>query len=143
MEVRESFEIEPPAIQESEIEEVYAADVVVVGAGTSGKAAALAALQAGVRVIQIDKHVTYRYSGGIIAAIDSHLQKQLGIKVDKNRLITALMKWGANKPDQRLLRLWADHSGPMLDWLMEMTDAAGIQNPHVPMAPTGRISYGR
>ena len=127
MEVRESFEIEPPAIPESEIEEVYAADVVVVGAGASGKAAALAALQAGAQVIQIEKHVTYRYSGGIIAAIDSRLQKQLGIKVDKNRLITALMKWGANKPDQRLLRLWADHSGPMLDWLMEMTDAAGIQ----------------
>ena len=127
MEIRESFEIEPPAITESDIEDVLTTEIVVVGAGTAGKAAALAALETGAQVIQIDKHVTYRYSGGIIAAIDSRLQKQLGIEVDKNRLITALMKWGSNKPDQRLLRLWADHSGSMLDWLMEMTDAAGIK----------------
>ena len=100
---------------------------MVVGAGAAGKAAALSAAQDGAAVIQIDKHVTYRYSGGIIAAIDSGLQKRLGIHLDKDRIILALMKWGANKPDQRLIRLWADHSGAMLDWLMEMTDAAGIQ----------------
>jgi len=37
------------------------------------------------------------------------------------------MKWGGNKPDQRLLRLWADHSSAVMDWLIDMTDAEGIQ----------------
>jgi fumarate reductase flavoprotein subunit len=126
VEIRDSFEIEPPPISADEIKETLTTDVVVVGAGTSGKAAALSAAKAGAKVIQIDKHVTYRWSGGIIAAIDSRLQRKLGITVDKEEVIRELMKWGGNKPDQRMIRLWADHSGPVVDWLMDMTDAAGI-----------------
>ena len=125
-EMRDSFEIEPPPISADEIKETITADVLVVGAGTAGKAAALSAAQAEAEVIQIDKHVTYRWSGGIIAAIDTRLQKKLGIRVDKEEVIRELMKWGGNRPDQRMIRLWADHSGPVIDWLMDMTDAAGI-----------------
>ncbi len=125
--IRDSFEIEPPPVPLEEIRDTFTTDVVVVGAGTSGKAAALSAAQAGARVIQIDKHTTYRWSGGLIAAIDSRLQKKLGIKVDKDEVVLELMKWGGNKPDQRLLRLWADHSSAVMDWLIDMTDAEGIQ----------------
>ena len=125
--MRDSFEIEPPPIQPEDIKETFTTDIVVVGAGASGKAAALSAAEAGAKVIQIDKHTTYRWSGGLIAAIDSRLQKKMGIKVDKDEIILELMKWGGNKPDQRLIRLWADHSGTVMDWLMDMTDAEGIQ----------------
>jgi fumarate reductase flavoprotein subunit len=55
------------------------------------------------------------------------LQKKHGVKVDKDRAILELMKYGGNKPDQRLYRLWADNSGAVLDWLTDMTDAAGIK----------------
>jgi fumarate reductase flavoprotein subunit len=101
--------------------------VVVVGAGTSGKAAALTAALAGARVIQIDRHTTFRYSGGHIAAIDSRVQKKLGIQVDKDEACLQLMRWGANYPDQRFYRLWADHSGATLDWVMDMTDPEGVE----------------
>ena len=37
------------------------------------------------------------------------------------------MKYGANKPDQRLIRMWAEGSGKTADWLMDMTDAAGLE----------------
>jgi fumarate reductase flavoprotein subunit len=37
------------------------------------------------------------------------------------------MKWAGNKPDQRFYRLWANNSGPVLDWLMDMSHAAGIE----------------
>jgi hypothetical protein len=80
--IKDSFEIEPPLIPPKDIKETFITDVVVVGAGTSGKAAALSAAEAGAKVIQIDKHVTYRWSGGLIAAVDSRLQKKMGIKVD-------------------------------------------------------------
>jgi fumarate reductase flavoprotein subunit len=81
----------------------------------------------GASVIQIDKHTTFRYAGGHIAAIGSRLQKKLGIEVDKDDVCLQLMKYGANKPDQRLLRLWADNSGAVMDWLMDMTDPLGIE----------------
>jgi fumarate reductase flavoprotein subunit len=124
---RNSIEIELPTIAPEDIKDTFETDVVVVGAGTSGKAAALSAAEVGAGVIQIDKHVTYRWGGGIIAAIDSRLQKKLGVSVDKDEVILELMKWGGNKPDQRLYRLWADNSGPVLDWLTDMTDKEGIQ----------------
>jgi len=125
--IQDSFEIEPGPILPEEIKETFTADVVVVGAGTSGKAAAMTAAQAGARVIQIDKHTMFRWNGGHVAAIDSRLQKKLGIKVDKEEVIRQLMKYGNNMPDQRLVRLWAEHSGEVLDWLMDMTDADGIE----------------
>ena len=99
---KESWEVPPRAISTKKIEETFTTDVVVVGAGTSGKAAALSAAQAGAQVIQIDKHTTFRWAGGHIAAIDSRLQKKLGIEVDKDDVCLQLMKWAGNKPDQRL-----------------------------------------
>jgi len=121
------FVVPQNPIPAEDIEETYNTDVVVVGAGTSGKSAALSAAEAGASVIQIDKHVTYRWGGGMIAAIDSRLQKKMGIVVDKDDVCLQLMKWGANKPDQRLYRVWADQSGAVMDWLMDMTDADGIK----------------
>jgi fumarate reductase flavoprotein subunit len=114
-------------IPAGEIKETHNTDVVVAGAGTSGKAAALSAAEAGAKVIQIDKHVTYRWGGGMIGAIDSRLQKQHGVKVDKDDVCLQLMKWGGNKPDQRLYRVWTDQSGAVMDWITDMTDAAGIK----------------
>ena len=113
-------------IPPEEIKETYTADVIVVGAGTSGKAAALTAALAGAKVIQIDRHITFRYSGGHIAAIDSRVQKKAGVKADVDEICLALMRWGGNYPDQRFYRLWAEHSGPTLDWVMDMTDPEGI-----------------
>jgi fumarate reductase flavoprotein subunit len=37
------------------------------------------------------------------------------------------MKYGANKPDQKLIRMWAEGSGKTADWLLDMTEAAGIE----------------
>lgn len=122
-----SFEVPPPPIPADDIKEIFTADIVVVGAGTSGKAAALTALEEGASVIQIDKYTTFRYAGGHIAAIGSRLQKKLGIEVDKDDVCLQLMKYAANKPDQRLLRMWADNSGAVMDWLMDMADAEGIE----------------
>lgn len=121
------FVVPQKPIPPEDIRETFNTDVVVVGAGTSGKAAALSAAEAGARVIQLDKHVTFRWGGGMIAAIDSRLQKKLGIRVDKDEVCRELMRWGGNKPDQRLYRVWTDRSAEIMDWLMDMTGAAGIR----------------
>jgi len=124
---RWTYELPFDPIPASEIKNTFTADVVVVGAGASGKAAALSAAEGGARVIQIDRHTTYRYGGGMIAAIDSRLMKSLRIMVDKVDVCLQLMRHGGNKPDQRLLRVWADYSGAVMDWLMDLTDPRGVQ----------------
>ena len=135
---RSPFKIPAKTIPQEEIKETINTDVVVAGAGTSGKAAALSAAQAGANVIQIDKHVTFRWGGGMIGAIDSKLQKRLGIKIDKDDVCLQLMKWGGNKPDQKLYRVWADRSGEVMDWLIDLTEADSIQTlPHQWPRPAG------
>jgi fumarate reductase flavoprotein subunit len=124
---KKRFVVPQQPIPSDDIRETCTTDVVVVGAGTSGKAAALSAAEAGAAVIQIDKHVTYRWGGGMIGAIDSRLQKKFGVEIDKDEVCLELMRWGGNKPDQRLYRVWADRSGEIMDWLMDITDADGIK----------------
>ena len=122
------FEVPPPPIPASDIKETLTADVVVVGAGTAGLPAALSAAQAGASVILIEKNVTYRADGGDNTAIDSRIQRAIGLEIDKNKVIRALMRWGGNRPDQRLLELWADNCGKVIDWIMEILDAEGLES---------------
>ncbi len=122
-----SFEFPPNPIPASDIKEQIDVEVVVVGAGIAGLSAALSAGEAGAKTILIEKMASYQARGHDNAFIDSQLQKKLGIEINKDEVILNLMKYGANKPDQRLLRMWADGSGETADWLMDMTDAAGLQ----------------
>jgi fumarate reductase flavoprotein subunit len=122
-----SFEVPPPPIPAKDIKETFAADIIVVGAGASGKAAALTAAESGASVIQIDKHTTFRWSGGHIAMIGSRLQKKLGIEINKDDVCLQLMRYMDNRPNQRLLRLWADNSGAVMDWLLDILEPLGIE----------------
>lgn len=107
--------------------QAFETDVLVVGAGTAGLAAAVSAAETGVRVTLIDKAATFTALGGDNTAIGSRLQKRLGIEIDIDEVVAALMRWGGNKPDARLIRLWAVHCGRVMDWMLDMTDAAGLR----------------
>jgi len=122
-----SFETPPDPIPEKDIKQTISADVIVVGAGVAGMSATLAAVEAGAKVILIEKMRTFQARGYDNAFIGSRLQNKLGIKIDANEVVLNLMKYGANKPDQRLIRMWAEGSGETADWLLDMTDAAGIE----------------
>jgi fumarate reductase flavoprotein subunit len=121
-----SFEISPEPISPAQIQENIEAEVVVVGAGIAGLSAALSAAEAGARTVLIEKMSGVQARGHDNAFIDSRLQKKLGIKIDKDEIILNLVKYCGNRPDQRLIRMWAEGSGQTADWLFNMTDAAGI-----------------
>ena len=122
-----NFETPPVSIPSSNIKKYINAEVVVVGAGIAGLSAALAAAEVGARTILLEKMTTVQARGHDNAFIGSRLQDKLGIKIDKDEIIRNLMKYGANKPDQKLIRMWAEGSGKTADWLLDMTDAAGIE----------------
>jgi fumarate reductase flavoprotein subunit len=133
-----SFELPPPPILAKDIRETVTADVVVVGAGIAGLTAALSAAGAGARTILLEKGPTYNVRGLHNAAIASRLQKRAGIKIDRAQIISTIMEWGAYRSDQKLVKLWADHCDNVMDWLLDMAEAADVQ---VILDPTTKPWY--
>ncbi|HHV34023.1 MAG TPA: FAD-dependent oxidoreductase, partial [Syntrophomonadaceae bacterium] len=122
-----SFETPPAQIPDSEIKETVDADVVVVGAGLAGLCAAVSAAESGAKTVLIEKRETFTARGMHNAAVDSRLQKKLGIKVDKVQAVRDLIRWSGHRVREDLHWLFVNKSGESMDWLMDMTEAAGLE----------------
>lgn len=117
----------PPPIPEDQITKTLTYDVVVVGAGTAGLAAAVSAAEENVNVALIDKKSKYTARGGDNAALNSKLHKQLGIYIDVEEVIKNLMEISSYRADERLIRLWAYNSGKVMDWLIDLCTEVGVK----------------
>ena len=123
---KRSFEISPPPIPAKNIKGKIAADVVVVGAGLAGLTAAGSAAEKGAKTILLEKGDSPSFRGFAIAAINSKLQKEEGIEVDRDHVIRELMTWSGYWADQKVITLWADNCTAAVDWLTDLALAAGI-----------------
>ena len=121
-----SWETSPAAIPDSKIKEKVETEILVIGCGVAGMTAALSANEEKAKVIIVEKYEHYLCRGSDNAAIDSKVQKNLGIKIDKDEVCLALQKYAGNRTDQRLLRMWANNSGRIIDWIADITEPEGI-----------------
>jgi predicted oxidoreductase len=106
----------------------YAADVIVVGAGIAGVAAALELLDRGRRVLLIDRDTEDHLGGlaresfGGIWFADTPLQRRYGIRDSAELGLRDWHAWADFGPDDRWPRAWADayvHRAnfEVFDWL--------------------------
>ena len=125
---------EPPRIEEDEIAQTLRADVVVVGAGIAGVAAARAAAEAGATVLLLEKCSAPQARSGDFAVMDSKVADVWGRRdVDKVQIVNDLMRDMAYKVSQNILRRWAQEAGNAFDWYLE-----GL--PDIPvLATTGQV----
>ncbi len=97
-------------------------DVVVVGAGASGLAAALRAAEQGAKVAVVQKEGSASSQGyeatGLLADNDAATKKAFVSK------LTALCDY---RPKRELLEAWADNSGDAILWFRGILDAAGVE----------------
>ncbi|MGR6835996.1 FAD-dependent oxidoreductase [Syntrophomonas erecta] len=131
-----SFFDPPKPIADSEIKQTVKADVVVIGAGMAGLCAAISAAEEGAKVVLLEKTDDVKFRGYDWGAIDSKMQKSIGNKVDKLRAIQEIMRYGGYKADQKIVSLWANHSGEVADWIMEKAEALGIEPLPIPIDET-------
>jgi len=121
-----SYLIPPAPISAGQIKETVDADVVVVGAGMSGCCAALAAQQSGAKVAVLQKGPMVLTNGAGVAAWNSKVQKENGIEFDVQQAINEWMLDSGNYPDRSVVKVWIDHSGETIDWIIEnVGDKAG------------------
>jgi fumarate reductase flavoprotein subunit len=97
------------------------ADLVVVGAGLAGLAAAITAADAGASVVLIDKHYKAGGSamgaGGSFSAAGSRLQREKGIADTPAMHVEDANRIGRGKADPELLKLYCEHAAPTQAWL--------------------------
>lgn len=97
-------------------------DIVIIGAGGAGLAAAIEGVQNGAKVIVLEKMGvaggnTTSATGGLNAA-ETKIQKELGIEDTKEQFYADTMKGGYNKNDPALVRKMVDKAAETVDWLM-------------------------
>ncbi|MEG0477481.1 MAG: FAD-binding protein [Raoultibacter sp.] len=113
-----------PAVP-ANVKETKECDVLVIGLGLAGCAAAKAAVEEGAKVIGVDKAVQLSAvsMAGDFGVVGSKIQKELGIEwAGKDVVINQLMKDMCYRPTPDFLAYWYDHSGEDFDWLIEGAD---------------------
>ncbi|WP_316347120.1 FAD-dependent oxidoreductase [Desulfuromonas acetoxidans] len=104
-------------------EQVMNTDVVIIGAGTSGLAAGVQAIQNGNKVILLEKQAkvggTGNFCEGLFAA-ESKIQKRIGIDVSKDFAFDTIMEYSHYKANGALVSCFVDKSAETIDWLDEL-----------------------
>lgn len=99
-------------------------DVVVIGSGLAGLAAAIEARLAGARVVVLEKmNITggnTRLSDGALSAPGNFLQKEHGVEDSPQLFIEDLMRAGLGQNHPGLVRTFAENACPAIDWTREL-----------------------
>lgn len=118
----ESSAAEPTPITEFDEEESY--DIVVIGAGTGGVPAAIAAYEAGANVCLIQKEVNAVAQGTGCCYLNPETTDELAAK----HLMHSLREFCSYRSTWSLNNVWAENCAEAITWYGEKTDEAGV--PH-------------
>ncbi len=128
-----------PTDRPAKWDEVY--DVVIVGAGGAGLAAAAHAAEQGLKVVLLEKLAFIGGSsmicGGGSTVAGSEHQKKLGIKDSKEQLYGDIMKVGGNLNDPKVVKAFTDYNLEVYNWFM--SHGGKLNKEHL----TGNVSVPR
>ena len=116
---------EEPSI--GEIAETKETDLLIIGAGNGGMAAAAYAAEHEVDFIICEKGETVGATRHWFAALDTPPFTEQGITVDRPRLMGEIVRYSQGNCDQRLIRMWMDESADMFAFVDSIMSAAGQQ----------------
>lgn len=125
-----AFEIAPSAIGDSQVQQTYTADIIVVGSGMAGLATACSAKEAGASVIVVSAGSMPLSRGGSNHAIGSKVQKEYGIDYtpEKARVIAKTEQTsGTYFMDKQKWANWINNSAESVDWMIDKMTAKGLQ----------------
>lgn len=121
-----SWETKPEPIDPASIVETRDFDVVVIGAGVAGNAAAEGAASEGASVAMIEQSGDLTAHGCDNACVNSRFQQELGIEFDKDEMFKLLYRWSQQQANPSLIRTWIDRSGEVFNHYCDLAEEAGL-----------------
>ena len=121
---------EDPVVAESDITETVDTEVLVVGIGTGGIPASIAAAEAGAKTLAIERQSAIGNLREDIGAINSRYQIETEqtfpqFHIDKKEAVEDIVRYANGFVRYDLVKLWADESGACVDWLGDIIERNG------------------
>ena len=107
-----------PTIDEASITDTWDTDILIVGAGNGGMAAAAFAAQNGLNFRIIEQNSVVQDTRHWYGAIDTSAAKAAGAEpCDRAKLLSEISRYASGKCDQRVVRTWINESAAMHDFV--------------------------
>jgi len=119
-----TWQVKPAPI--TDISQTYDYDIVIVGSGLSGLAAAQAAARYGAKVAVLERTTTYQVRGIDVSAIGSNWLIEHGIDLDPRKAARTQYQWGNQTANYNLLYTWASQTGPVFNYIEELCGQYGV-----------------
>lgn len=119
-----------PDIAEADITETIDVEVVVVGCRTGGLPAIISAAENGAKVLGIEQMSSIQNPREDLGAIDSRYQLEAfgefpQFQIDKMEAMEDIVRYANGFVNYDLIKLWADESGAMIDWIADIVERNG------------------
>lgn len=119
-----------PEIAESDITETIDTEVVVVGCRTGGLPAVISAAENGAKVLGIEQMSAIATPREDLGAISSRYQLAAfeefpQFEIDKMEAMEDIVRYANGFVNYDLIKLWADESGAMIDWIADIVERNG------------------
>jgi len=114
------------------------AEIVVVGSGATGLAAALTAAEHGAKVVVFEKQRSFGGTSNFFQgtfAVESALQRERYITYTRDDAFKGIMEYSHWRADPRLVRAIVDESGPTIAWLQKVGVEFSDATINMPSAP--------
>lgn len=138
---------EAPVIADSDIEETYEADVVIIGAAYSGSQCFRMASEKGLSCIAVDtqEKESFEAYGGQLGHFNSTWQEQvMGVpkqEFDPWDFIDSYQLQSAGRAHPDLIKQFAHRNGEMVDWMMELQPDLSVVTSVNTLNTTGTYNY--
>ena len=134
---------EEPSIDPASISATYETDILIVGMGCSGSAAAATAAELGLNCICVERGAGVPETREYLAGVNTPFTLESGNETDPGKLLNEISRYASGKCDRDLVKLWIDNSAETIEWVDGILTAAGkevaIDVP--PEHPTGGTDY--
>ena len=115
-----------PEIAEGDIVATKSTELLIVGAGNGGMAAAATAADLGLDFTICEKTGSVQKTRHWFGAINTKYTEAAGAHVNEQQLLNEFSRYASGQCDQRVIRVWIRESAEVTDWLDPILTSAGM-----------------